>query len=100
MKITWTAKAVTNIKDIKEYIAHDSRYYAKVFTSKIISYVKKLAHLPKLGRVVPELEREDIRELIYQSYRIIYRVNTDQNRITILLIVHGAKDIRQRLEKI
>lgn len=92
MKIIWTNKAVTNLKDIKEYIAHDSVYYAKVFSSKIITYIKKLVHLPRLGRVVPELGREDIRELVYQSYRIIYRVNTDSNNITILLIIHGARD--------
>jgi toxin ParE1/3/4 len=53
--------------------------------------VEGLASLPKRGRLVPEAERDDIRELLFSNYRIMYRV--DKERIVILTILHGTRDL-------
>jgi toxin ParE1/3/4 len=50
-----------------------------------------LKDFPEIGRHVPEAEREDIRELIFQGYRIIYRVG--QQRVDILTTLHGSRDL-------
>ncbi len=72
--IEWSQRARTDIRDLKAYIAKDSPYYARRFTERIIASVEKLEDFPKIGRPVPEAEsRDDVRELIYQGYRIIYR---------------------------
>jgi len=42
-----------------------------------------------LGRVVPELANEDVREVIVGSYRVIYRIQQDQ--VHILTLHHGAR---------
>ena len=39
--------------------------------------------------MVPEVGRDEIREIIVQSYRIIYRVLPDE--VEILTIHHGAR---------
>ncbi len=44
------------------------------------------------GRVVPEIGDKQIRELIIQSYRLIYRV--ERSRVAVLAIVHGARDLK------
>jgi plasmid stabilization system protein ParE len=44
---------------------------------------------PKSGRIIPETHREDIRELIYGNYRIIYRVG--KNRISMLTVRHDKQ---------
>ena len=44
-----------------------------------------------MGRVVIEANDEAIRELIYQKYRIMYRV--EKERILILTIIHGSRDL-------
>ena len=41
------------------------------------------------GRIVPEIHREDIRELIYGNYRIIYRLET--KKVAILTVRHGKQ---------
>ena len=51
--------------------------------------VQFLKSSPKSGRIVPETHREDIRELIYGNYRIIYRVG--KNRISMLTVRHGKQ---------
>jgi plasmid stabilization system protein ParE len=41
--------------------------------------------------MVPEYRDENIREVIEQPYRIVYRIKADQ--IDILAVVHGAQEI-------
>ena len=43
-----------------------------------------------MGRIVPEIEDPNIRELIIYSYRLIYEISP--NRIEILAIIHGKQD--------
>ncbi len=42
-----------------------------------------------LGRIVPEYQEENLREKIFQSYRIVYRLKADI--VEIVVISHGAK---------
>ena len=47
---------------------------------------------PLMGRVVPELNRTDLRELLYRQYRIVYRV-VGPAELAVLLVHHGAKPL-------
>lgn len=58
---------------------------------RIIAAAESLVDHPRLGRVVPEANEENIRELLYYNYRIIYRVASD--RIELLSVVHGARNL-------
>jgi plasmid stabilization system protein ParE len=51
---------------------------------KIFKKVESLSKYPERGRIVPEANREEIREVFENSYRIIYRV--DKKRIYVLSI--------------
>ena len=51
--------------------------------------VERLAHLPRIGRVVPEINDTAIREIILGNYRIIYRLHTELAEI--LTVYHGAR---------
>ncbi len=46
-----------------------------------------------MGRVVPAIDRDDIREIIVQSYRIIYRLLLDE--VEILTVHHGARSLER-----
>lgn len=48
----------------------------------------------KCGRIVPEFDRDDLREVIYQNYRIVYRMVVEDNVVEILAVVHGARDMK------
>jgi len=93
MKIIWTKSAVLNLESIKSYIAQDSQYYSVELTEKIFGAVEKLSGFPRLGREVPEIKKENIREIIYGNYRILYRIDTEV--LYIIAIIHATRDFNQ-----
>jgi hypothetical protein len=50
-----------------------------------------LAILSERGRVVPEFDDPNVRELFIKSYRMLY--NTTKDRVYILGFIHGARDL-------
>jgi toxin ParE1/3/4 len=91
MKIFWTNPAIEDLRNLHAYIAKDSEVYANNFVERIILAVEKLANFPRLGRVVPEADKQTIRELLYRNYRIIYRINGEL--IEIITVVQGRRDL-------
>ncbi len=89
MKIKWTNQSLSNILEIEDFIARDNPVAAIKFTDKIISLVEELALFPEKGRVVPEFSVEQIREIIYKNYRIVYLVK--KNSIEVLTIFESHK---------
>jgi len=94
-KIRWTERSSRNLQSIYEYISWDSKIYAGRFVKSLIKATEKLEMMPFYGRIVPEfeIERDDLREVIYQNYRIVYRLVGDDNDVEILAVVHGARDM-------
>lgn len=90
-KIVWTEKAATHLQAIHEYIAHDSPIYAERFVHSLVQATKKLEEMPLCGRIVPEFNDGNLREVIYRNYRIVYSVR-DPSQLPILAVVHGARD--------
>jgi len=97
MKIEWTEPAVADLQGIKEYISRDSQFYANRFIGKIIDAVESLENFPNRGRIVPEADDETIRELLFQPYRIIYKVI--ENKVTVLSVIHGGRDLSKKETK-
>ena len=95
VQINWTFQAKDDLKAIAEYIKLDSAQYAKLQIIKIKTLTQILKSFPQTGRIVPEIESEQIRELIEGSYRIIYKV-ISETRIDILTIHHSARDLTKR----
>ena len=80
-RLRWTPQAIEDIEAICTFIARDSDYYARIFASQIIERASTIELFPKVGRVVPESDRDDIREIIHGNYRIIYRLINDEAQI-------------------
>lgn len=88
-QLRWTAQALADLEAIGDFIARDARPFAQVFVDRVFEAVKRLETFPRSGRVVPEVEREDIREIIFGSYRIVYLVSEDE--VSILTVFHSAR---------
>lgn len=73
-QVVWSPEAIEDIESIAEYISRDSETYARAVAGKITTLAKSLREFPLMGRIVPELENENIRERFAHSYRIIYRI--------------------------
>jgi plasmid stabilization system protein ParE len=94
MKLFWSEPALADIESIRDYIRRDSEFYAGRFINRIIEAVETLVELPARGRLVPEADDPNTRELLFQNYRIMYRL--ESARIIILAIVHAARDWSQK----
>ncbi len=86
-----------DLGDIYAYIARDVPVYAEQFIDRIIQTTYLLHEQAFMGRTVPEAEREDVRELILQNYRIIYLVKPDY--LYIVAVVHGSRDLTRMESK-
>lgn len=74
-QVVLSRSARADIRTIVRYISLDAPDQAMQFGRLLISHTKNLARFPELGRVVPEFDDDSIREIIFRSYRIVYRVN-------------------------
>ncbi|MBI4930048.1 MAG: type II toxin-antitoxin system RelE/ParE family toxin [Bacteroidetes bacterium] len=90
VKISWTPLAQYDLKEIEAYIAQDSQAYAIITVEKIFDRTSILAKHPKSGRVVPEFENENIRELIEGNYRIVYFI-LNSKEVIISRVHHAAR---------
>lgn len=93
--IKWSPKAASHFEEICDYITKDSKYYAALFAKKILSIVKAIPPFPKAGRIVPEYNDENLREKIYENYRVVYRIKGEI--IEIVAICHGARQLENIL---
>ncbi len=98
MDIIWSEPASLDLDNIKKYISNDSKYYADIFLAKLIKSAEKLEQFPEIGRIVPEINKKNIREIIFRPYRIIYKIHND--KIFILTIIHGARLLKKFIKDI
>jgi len=93
VKLIWTDQAINDLGDIGDYIAENSEKYAKLTVKKLFERPEILKTFPQAGRIVPEKNEDNLRELIEGNYRIIYEIiSTDQ--INILTVYHSAGDLK------
>lgn len=90
VEINWTGQALEDIESIAIFISRDSKKYAALQIAHFFERVDILESHPKIGRIVPEMNKPNIRELIEGNYRIIYRILFSK-RIDILTVHHSAQ---------
>jgi addiction module RelE/StbE family toxin len=88
-QVRWTPQALDDLDAICLFIARDAPQIAAVFADRAFRATDRLVDHRRLGRIVPELENETIREIILGNYRIIYRIQEDD--VQVITIHHGAR---------
>jgi toxin ParE1/3/4 len=95
-QIIWAEPALSDLREIAEYIALDKVNAAKDLVEKVFSSVDHLEGFPEAGRIPPELESSTrYRELIVGPCRVFYRC--DQNIVFILHIMRSERELRKYL---
>jgi addiction module RelE/StbE family toxin len=89
-RVRWTFQAIEDIDAICEFIARDAPRTARRFGQRLYAAVGPLERFPLSGQIVPELRRDDVREIRLKRYRIIYRVR-DQETVEVLAVHHGSR---------
>jgi addiction module RelE/StbE family toxin len=88
--VLWTEQAESDLAAIHAFISQDSTHYASVTVRQLIAAVDRLAAFPESGRVVPEFNDPQVREIVRRAYRIVYRVVAD-DLVHVLTIHHGSR---------
>lgn len=89
--IDWSESALEDLRQIVRYISSDNSEAARRIGNAIINSVGKLSSYPRFGRIVPELNDEDIRQIVLSPYRIVYEVSDSTKQISIIRVWHGAR---------
>jgi plasmid stabilization system protein ParE len=83
LKVVWSPLALEKLEASAKFIALDKPSAADKWVNDIFDRTDLLSSQSELGREVPELLGSNYREVIFGSYRIIYKV---ENEIKILTL--------------
>lgn len=92
-QIVLSTSARKDIREIVRYISTDAPQRALAFGQYLISKTKMLAQNPGTGRVVPEFDDPEIREIIVKKYRVIYQVDHALQKVKVVRFWHSARNI-------
>ncbi len=96
-EIYWTSQAYADLNSVYDFIHRTSEQYASVVVQRIVAAVSRLETFPVSGRVVPEYNRVDVREVIHSPYRIVYRWLERENEVHVLMVFHAARQLPEDL---
>jgi len=93
MEIIFTDQFLERVEECTDYIALDHIPTAVKWARGVFEHCQKLSKQPEIGRIVPEFNRPEIRELIHGNYRLVYELKT--NQIDMLTIWHARSRISE-----
>ena len=80
--ISFALSAVEDLDGIhKWYFEQQAPETGARLLKEIIAEIKSLSRFPERGRVVPEFNVQQLREIIYPPFRIVYRLDSTRIRI-------------------
>ena len=82
-------RSLADLEAIGDVIGRDNPEAAEAWVLRLISVAERAGEMPLSGRRVPEIGREDVRELLVRSYRVVYRVQSD--RVQVLTVFEGHR---------
>lgn len=88
-EVRWTEQAADDLVAIRDFVRRDSAAYAQLVVERLYSSIDQLRSFPDSGRMVPEREQPDLRELVRAPYRIVYRRHTEV--VEILTVFHATQ---------
>lgn len=92
-QVTWTAPALSDLNAIADYIALDNIVAAKSLVQDIFQAVERLELFPESGRIPPELEHLNYREVVVSPCRIFYKISKDE--VFILIVMRQERDLKK-----
>jgi len=92
LRLVWSPEAIEDIESIAAYIERDSMWHARAVATKIVEAAEAALDFPQMGRSVPEISDDAIRERFVFSYRIIYRIEPE--RVLIVAVIHGSRSLQ------
>lgn len=86
-----TEQAWSDLEAILDYYDQSAPGFSEVFEDEVVEKIRQLEEFPRMGRMVPEIGDEVLRELIHRSYRIVYYVDAENEKVEVLTIFHSSQ---------
>ena len=96
-EVRWSDAALDDLHAIGEYFERTSGHYARSVVAGLYEAAEVLADHARLGRVVPEVGVDHIREIVRDGYRLVYVVSGDLAEV--LAVLHGRQDLDRKLRR-
>jgi addiction module RelE/StbE family toxin len=93
--VTWSPQSLRDVESIRTFISQDSATYAELVVRRIVAAVERLHAFPESGRVVPERNVPEIREVIVAPYRVVYRLR--EGTVEIATVFRGSREFPEFL---
>ena len=90
MRVVLSGEARADLREIALYIARDNKIRARSFVRELQAKAHDVGEMPRAFPLIPRYEHHGIRRRPFRDYLIFYRI--DDDRISIVRIVHGARD--------
>ena len=94
MKVLWTESALGQLQAVFDYLAQTSPQYALRIVDRLTARSIQIGTFPFSGRMVPEYELNEVREVIEGPYRIIYLIESEQQKIEVLAVIHSSRELQ------
>jgi toxin ParE1/3/4 len=93
LKVIWSPLARDQVVQAVAAIAAERPPAALRWFEDVVNRAAVLESFPDMGRMVPEVGRASIREVLVEPYRLIYR--RDGTAVVILALRHCRRDLAQ-----
>jgi len=90
-KVVWTKQGYSTLDEAVDYVAQDSLTAAQQLLQSALDSAESLSMFGERGRIVPELQQPNVRELLIQRYRLIYEVF--DAKVEILAFIPVRRDL-------
>ena len=89
--MSWSQRARTDLKALHDHIARESPQNAKTVAREMLRRADAIEATPFVGRKVPELDDERLREISAYSWRIVYHLRN--GKVFIVTLVHKRRHV-------
>ena len=89
-ELIWSPRSIADLEEIRAYIAADSIAWAELTVQRLVATVERLRQFPDSGRMVPERQAPQLREVVSGHFRIVYRRTPDL--VEIATVFRGSRD--------
>lgn len=88
--LLWSPRSEADLKEIRAFIETDSPAWADLTVRRLVAAVERLREFPDSGRMIPERQSPELREVVSGNFRIVYR--RKPNLVEIATVFRGSRD--------
>ena len=88
--VLWSPRSEADVREIRAFIETDSQAWADLTVRRLVAAVERLREFPDSGRMLPERQSPELREIVSGNFRIVYRRKATV--VEIATVFRGSRD--------